>query len=87
MEGSISVKAYLESSGEATEIRRFELDSDVSTSFEYLRSKIASIFPALSAQGFKIFWKGINQYFTCNPHNAFICVFFCFSFRDFVFDI
>jgi len=57
MEGSISVKAYLNSTSQSSEIRRFELDSDVSTSFEYLRSKIASIFPSLALQGFKIFWK------------------------------
>lgn len=58
MEGTVSVKAYLDASGQNPEIRRFELDSDVSTNFEYLRSKVASIFPSLNQQGFKVFWKG-----------------------------
>lgn len=62
---AINVKTFLEqqttSSGQRTEIRRFVLDQDVSTSFEYLTNKIASIYPDLALNNFRVFWKGMSS--------------------------
>ncbi|XP_067943880.1 sequestosome-1-like [Watersipora subatra] len=57
---SVTVKTFLEKPGQGSnnaEIRRFVLDEDVSTSFEYLMSKIATIYPSLAQQSFCVFWK------------------------------
>lgn len=65
MESStINVKTFLEQDQSAqgnAEIRRFVLDQEVSTSFDYLRSKIAAIYPSLEEQNFRVYWKG--EYF------------------------
>ncbi|XP_078602752.1 sequestosome-1-like isoform X2 [Branchiostoma floridae x Branchiostoma japonicum] len=60
---SLTVKAYLERSGgsadqPAHEIRRFAMDPDVSSNYDYLSRKVAQVFPSLSDPGdFKLFWK------------------------------
>ena len=41
--------------GEA-EVRRFQVDKDVSTSFPYLQQKLASVFPDISRKVFSITW-------------------------------
>jgi len=58
---NVSVKAYLDKKGLTNgevQIRRFDLDQEVSSSYEYLRSKLAAIFPDLVEHGFRVYWKG-----------------------------
>jgi hypothetical protein len=59
---SVTVKAYLELTDGKTEIRRFPIDQSVSSSFEYLASKIAQVFPALTRAKFDVRWKGYSFY-------------------------
>jgi hypothetical protein len=40
------------------EIRRFGIDYDVSTSYEYLLAKINSVFPGLGNKLITLYWKG-----------------------------
>ncbi|XP_071951577.1 sequestosome-1-like [Antedon mediterranea] len=55
---SLTVKAYLKSSDDDTEIRRFSLDEGVTSSYEYLSKKIVSVFPKLvNAGNIKIAYK------------------------------
>ncbi|KAF6032185.1 SQSTM1 [Bugula neritina] len=57
---NVSVKAYLDKKGLTNgevQIRRFDLDQEVSSSYEYLRSKLAAIFPDLVEHGFRVYWK------------------------------
>ncbi|XP_078684809.1 sequestosome-1-like isoform X2 [Branchiostoma floridae x Branchiostoma belcheri] len=60
---SLTVKAYLERPGgsadqPAQEIRRFAIDQDVSSNYEYLSRKVALVFPSLNEPGdFQLFWK------------------------------
>lgn len=56
---SLTVKAYLLGKDEAVkEVRRFAVDHDVSSSFEYLSRKTAEIFSNLKASAFAMFYKG-----------------------------
>lgn len=56
---SLTVKAYLLGKDEAVkEVRRFAVDHDVSSSFEYLCRKTADIFNNLKNSGFTMFYKG-----------------------------
>lgn len=57
-------KAYLtiiKGSVKEKEIRKFTIDSDVATSFLYLREKLQIIFPILSGKQFTITWKDIED--------------------------
>ncbi|CAL9706473.1 unnamed protein product [Knipowitschia caucasica] len=55
---SVMVKAYLLGKEEAVkEIRRFRIDHDVSSSFEYLSRKVISAFSHLQTQPFTLFYK------------------------------
>jgi len=51
-------KAYLydRKVNKPKEIRRFSVDHDVSLSYEYLRKKVASVFPDLSNENFHLQW-------------------------------
>lgn len=56
---SVTVKAYLLGKDEVVkEVRRFAVDQDVSSSFEYLCQKTAEIFNNLKSSGFNMFYKG-----------------------------
>jgi len=55
MTSSVSYKVKYNDGGE-TNIRRFCLDKDVSTSFTYLEEKLCHVFPELKRQGFTIQW-------------------------------
>ena len=56
---SVTVKAYLLGRDEAVkEVRRFAVDQDVSSNFEYLSRKTAGIFSNLKNNGFSMFYKG-----------------------------
>merc|ERR1711963_993113 len=48
MADNVSFKVYLKdpSQGEETEVRRFVVDKEVSTSLVYIKEKLVSIFPA-----------------------------------------
>ena len=61
----LTVKAYLKRGGQqkrvleqSDEIRRFGIDCDVSTNYEYLLAKITSVFPGLVNKSVTLYWKG-----------------------------
>uniref|UniRef100_A0A672KX48 Protein ref(2)P n=1 Tax=Sinocyclocheilus grahami TaxID=75366 RepID=A0A672KX48_SINGR len=55
---SMTVKAYLTGKEDCNkEIRRFAVDQDVSTSFEYLKRKVLDVFICLSTAPFQMFYK------------------------------
>ena len=53
-EMSVAVKTYLISSQGEPEIRRFAIDSDASTSFDYLLEKIRNVYPSLKRAVYKV---------------------------------
>ena len=56
---SLTVKAYFDKGpGQDCEIRRFAVDTGVSSNIIYLKSKIQQVFPDLSGKNFDLFWKG-----------------------------
>jgi hypothetical protein len=55
---SVTVKTYLNFSSSEPEIRRFAIDTDASTSYDYLVEKIRSVYPKLTREDFQLFWKG-----------------------------
>ena len=58
---SLTVKAFLYRRSwreEPTEIRRFSLDQDVSTSYSYLVQKLAQVFPSIAAEEIVLSWEG-----------------------------
>ena len=57
---SITIKAYLYNSWEqdAVEIRRFTVEQDVATSYDYLVEKLHTVFPLLKEAVFDIYWEG-----------------------------
>ncbi|XP_073342897.1 sequestosome-1 [Pagrus major] len=55
---SVTVKAYLLGKDEAVkEVRRFAVDQDVSSSFEYLSRKTAAVFTNLKNSGFNMYYR------------------------------
>lgn len=58
-EMSVTVKAYLLGKDEAVkEVRRFAVDQDVSSNFEYLSRKTAGVFSNLKNNGFNMYYRG-----------------------------
>lgn len=58
-EMSVTIKAYLLGKEEnVKEIRRFTVDQEVSSSFEYLSKKTAEVFSNLKNSNFNLFYKG-----------------------------
>lgn len=56
---SMTVKAYLLGKDDCNkEIRRFAVDQDVSTSFEYLKRKVLDVFVGLGTAPFQMYYKG-----------------------------
>ena len=58
---SLTIKAFLYEvswRGDPSEIRRFTVDQDVSTSFTYLLEKIAQVFPSIQATNVVVAWTG-----------------------------
>ena len=57
---SLTVKAYLYSSWnqDPVEIRRFTVEQEVATSYDYLVGKLRAVFPALKEGLFDVFWEG-----------------------------
>lgn len=56
---SMTVKAYLLGKDDCNkEIRRFAVDQDVSTSFEYLQRKVLDVFVGLRTAPFQMYYKG-----------------------------
>lgn len=56
---SMTVKAYLVGKDDCNkEIRRFAVDQDVSTSFEYLKRKVLDVFVGLRTAPFQMYYKG-----------------------------
>ena len=58
---SLTVKAYYERGEGEPEIRRFAVDAGVSSSYQYLISKIQQVFGAqVTRETVDLFWKGKN---------------------------
>lgn len=56
---SVTIKAYLLGKEDVhKEIRRFAVDEGVSTSFEYLKSKVVDVFSNLRNVGFQMYYRG-----------------------------
>ena len=55
---SVTVKTYFNFKGSEPEIRRFSVDADASTSYDYLVEKIRSVYPNLKRADLQLFWKG-----------------------------
>lgn len=56
---SVTVKAYLLGKEDChKEIRRFAVDQDVSTSFEYLNRKVMDVFVNLRNVPFQMYYRG-----------------------------
>lgn len=71
---SVTVKAYLKLGGNANaEIRRFVVDHDVCSNFEYISKKLMSVFPSLANEAFETAWKGKVQLVgtVCIIHSGF----------------
>lgn len=59
---SMTVKAYLLGKDDCNkEIRRFAVDQDVSTSFEYLKRKVLDVFVGLGTAPFQMQYKGTSD--------------------------
>jgi len=58
MADNVSFKVYLKdpSQGEETEVRRFVVDKEVSTSLVYIKEKLVSVFPILAEKLFSVSW-------------------------------
>lgn len=56
----VSMKAYFTKSDGETEVRRFNLDQDVSTNLSYLQEKLKRLFPELNNQEVIVYWKDIE---------------------------
>jgi hypothetical protein len=57
LEHTVSFKVFLQNEG-ANEVRRFGIDRDVVTSFNYLREKLRAVFPSLLGRDFTVAWRG-----------------------------
>jgi hypothetical protein len=53
---NVSFKAVLKVGDDNSEIRRFVVDRDVSTSLDYLREKLSTIFSELRRKDFRYFF-------------------------------
>merc|ERR1711936_1191759 len=58
MADNVSFKVYLKdpSQGEETEVRRFVVEREVSTSLVYIKEKLVSVFPVLAEKLFSVSW-------------------------------
>jgi len=56
MSETVLFKAIKSTQDGETEVRRFQVDKDVSSSFTYLQQKLASVFPDVSRKVFGITW-------------------------------
>lgn len=60
----MTVKAYMLGKDDCNkEIRRFAVDQDVSTSFEYLKRKVLDVFVGLGTAPFQMNYKGTSDCF------------------------
>lgn len=83
---SVTVKAYLLGKDDChKEIRRFAVDQDVSTSFEYLSRKVVDVFANLRNVAFQMYYRGkfysmelrMEKKHACNINGQ--CQYFCTS--------
>jgi len=68
---AFTVKAYLYSSwnNDPVEIRRFTVEQEVATSFDYLVGKLRAVFPTLKEAWFDVYWEGMKSRDADTPHN------------------
>ena len=64
---SLTVKAFLAKEGQwDAEIRRFQVPTDVPSSYNFLNKKLCDRFPSLKRDDFSLFWKGkIFNFISC----------------------
>ena len=83
---SLSVKLFIKKSGsdEQLEVRRFSIDEDVSTSYEYLTAKIRATLPCAGDTAIGLFWQGNRNFCAFGLHvgNILILVGFFGKLRD-----
>lgn len=74
---SVTVKAYLLGKEDVhKEIRRFAVDEGVSTSFEYLKTKVVDVFSNLRSVAFQMYYRGeLGRLLSCVETLAFGCCF------------
>lgn len=68
----LSVKVFYIENKATKEIRKFNIEGDVSENFEYLTGKIRQAFPDLLRKDLELFWKG-------RVSSVFCFCFFAFS--------
>ena len=59
----LGVKAYLRkkvgaNADQKYEIRRFTVEEEVATSYDYLVAKLEAVFPTVNCQNIRLYWKG-----------------------------
>ena len=58
MAEKLSVKVYHVENKSTKEIRKFAVDVDVASNYEYLVGKIRHVYPNLLRKELELFWKG-----------------------------
>lgn len=71
----LGVKAYLRkkvgaNADQKYEIRRFTVDEEVASSYDYLVAKIEAVFPTVNGQSVRLYWKG-SRYGICKRSRLF----------------
>jgi len=57
---SLSVKLFVRKAGsDEVEVRRFSVDEDVSSSYDYLTAKIRATLPSARDAAIRLYWRGI----------------------------
>lgn len=74
----VAFKVFVSTGGEKAEVRRFAIDREVVTSFEYLKAKLHSVFPSIKDKTYTISWKGklnSHSFFKIPPFISVSCFF------------
>ena len=63
---SLSVKLIFKANeqrrrAEDVEMRRFSIDENMVTNYDYLRAKVTSVMPRLANKAFRLYWKGKSK--------------------------
>lgn len=68
------VKIYYIENQVTKEIRKFTIEEDVASNFEYLGAKIRRVFPSLLRKDFEVYWKDTDgDYLTISSNDELIC--------------
>lgn len=58
----VEFKVFVSTEGDKIEVRRFAIDREVVTNFEYLKAKLHSVFPSIKDKTYTVSWKGMTNY-------------------------